>query len=273
MSSSRGCSPREQQRDAIVWHDLECGSYRADLAAWLGLAARHGGPVLDVGAGTGRVALALARAGHRVTALDLDPTLLAELQRRAVELAGQGALDSGHVTTIAADARGFELSRTYPLIIAPMQTLQLLGGPDGRQAFLAQARRHLAAEGTLAVAVAIELEPFEADDGESAPLPDIVERDGHIYCSRPVAVRLDGDGYVLERLREKITPSGERLVESNSVRIDRVTVPALRKEARRAGLRITGVERIGATTEHVASEVVMFNVGSCSESAPCIPSS
>ena len=39
------------------------------------------GPVLDVGAGAGRVALDLARAGHDVTALDLDAELLAELAR------------------------------------------------------------------------------------------------------------------------------------------------------------------------------------------------
>ena len=55
---------------AVAWHDVECGGYRADLPLWLELAAAAGGPVLDVGAGTGRVALELARAGHDVTALD-----------------------------------------------------------------------------------------------------------------------------------------------------------------------------------------------------------
>jgi len=53
--------PSPAQR-AVVWHDLECGGYRVDLQAWLELAERAGGPVLDVGAGTGRVSLALARA-------------------------------------------------------------------------------------------------------------------------------------------------------------------------------------------------------------------
>ena len=56
----------------VVWHDLECGSYRADLPLWRDLAERHGDPILDVGAGTGRVSLDLAQAGHRVTALDLE---------------------------------------------------------------------------------------------------------------------------------------------------------------------------------------------------------
>ena len=61
----------------VVWHDVECGGYDADLAALA--RARRATPagVLDVGAGTGRVALHLAQAGHDVTALDLDPELLA----------------------------------------------------------------------------------------------------------------------------------------------------------------------------------------------------
>ena len=50
---------------SVIWHDLECGGYAEDLALWRELAMRHGGPVLDVGAGTGRTAIMLARAGHR----------------------------------------------------------------------------------------------------------------------------------------------------------------------------------------------------------------
>ena len=68
---------------AVMWHDVECGTYTADLPLWRRLARDSGGPTLDVGAGTGRVALDLARAGERVTALDLDAELLAELARRA----------------------------------------------------------------------------------------------------------------------------------------------------------------------------------------------
>jgi len=67
---------------ASIWHDLECGGYAEDLPLWRELAGGAGGPVLDVGAGTGRVTLDLATRGAVVTALDVDADLLDELARR-----------------------------------------------------------------------------------------------------------------------------------------------------------------------------------------------
>jgi tRNA G46 methylase TrmB len=46
-----------------IWHDVECGSYQADLPLWEELAQRAQGAVLELGCGTGRVALHLARRG------------------------------------------------------------------------------------------------------------------------------------------------------------------------------------------------------------------
>ena len=69
--------------EAVVWHDVECGSYAADLPLWRRLAAERGGPVLDLGCGTGRVALDLAAQGHDVTGLDVEPALVAEFAARA----------------------------------------------------------------------------------------------------------------------------------------------------------------------------------------------
>jgi len=71
--------------DAAVWHDVECASYTADLDLWRELAEDAGGAVLDVGCGTGRVALDLAERGHEVMGVDSDPELVATLARRARE--------------------------------------------------------------------------------------------------------------------------------------------------------------------------------------------
>jgi SAM-dependent methyltransferase len=234
---------------SAIWHDVECGSYAEDLALWVALAQERGGPVLDVGAGTGRVALHLARRGHAVTALDNDPALLEELAARA------RALD---VTTVGADARTFELSQDFPLIIVPMQTVQLLGGAAGRAAMLTRAHAHLYPGGLLAIAIADSLEPFSIDDGDPEPVPDIRQHDGVVYASRPVAVRERPDGFVLERRRETITTAGRRDVEENSIMLDRVSAAELEAEGRAVGFAAGARCHIPATADYVGSTVVML---------------
>jgi SAM-dependent methyltransferase len=233
----------------VIWHDLECGSYAEDIVFWRSLADREGDPVLDVGAGTGRVALDLARRGHRVTALDRDAELLSELTRRANEF----ALD-----TVTTDARVFDLGRQFALCVVPMQTIQLLGGREGRVSFLRCAKRHLTAGGLLAIAIAETLELFELDDSVPAPLPDICERDGVVYSSQPTAVRVLGDQFVLERRRETITAAGKRSVAEDVIHLDRLTHGQLEQEAVEAGLRGAGDAIIPATDDYVGSTVVML---------------
>src|SRR4051794_16849482 len=169
---------------AIMWHEVECGGYAEDLPLWRELAAAEAGPVLDVGAGAGRVALELARAGHDVTALDLDTDLLSELRARAQR-------EGLSVRTEQADAAGFELAGPqFGLIAVPMQTIQLLPGRAARAAFLGSARDHLASGGLGALPVAQELQPFEAGiagGGASIP-PDTGERGGRRYPPLPGAI-------------------------------------------------------------------------------------
>jgi SAM-dependent methyltransferase len=239
---------------AAIWHDLECGAYREDLAFWLRLAERHPGPILDVGAGTGRVALELARAGHDVIALDSDPGLLEVLARRASETGAGGP----RLQTVCADARNFELSTSVGLCLVPMQTIQLLGGSDGRAGFLACVRRHLAPGAVVAMAILDRLEPFEVDEGGLAPLPDLVELDGIVYCSQPTAVRRAGHSVVLERRREVVDQAGEHEVSLDRISLDLVSVSTLQREGRRLGLRPVAVERIAATRDHVGSQVVIL---------------
>jgi SAM-dependent methyltransferase len=234
---------------SVVWHDLECGGYARDLPLWRSLAEECGDPILDVGAGTGRVTLELARHGHRVTALDVDAELLGALADRAGELP---------VQTVVADAREFELGSRYPLCIVPMQTIQLLGGENGRARFLRRARDHLRDGGTLAIAITDTLELFDVADGAPPPLPDISEIDGVVYSSQPTAVRPDRDGFVLERRRETITAGGSRTVEEDRIHVDGVSAEVLAVEAGRAGLQPAGVEAVPATADHVGSEVVML---------------
>ncbi|HYV17230.1 MAG TPA: methyltransferase domain-containing protein [Conexibacter sp.] len=232
----------------VLWHDLECGGYDADLPLWRELAAETGGPLLDVGSGTGRVALDLARAGHAVVALDLDPALLAALEERAAELP---------LETACGDARSFDLGRRFACVLAPMQTIQLLGGAAGRAAFLARAAAHLTAGGLLACALADAMEGFDAAHTEP-PLPDVLERDGWVYASQPVAVRLESDGTVIERIRQTVAPDGARTAEGDSVRLDRLDGDAFEAEGVAAGFQAVGRRFVEMTDEHVGSEIVLL---------------
>lgn len=234
---------------SVIWHDIECGGYTEDLHLWRALAAQHDGPVLDIGAGTGRVTLDLARAGHDVTALDLDGELLAELLARA---------DGLELETIVADARSFALDRRFMLCIVPMQTIQLFGGAQGRAAFLRGAREHLLPDGVLAIAIADQLDLFDTADGQVSVLPDVRELDGVVYSSFPTAVREDGDGFVLVRSREVVAVDGRLSSQLDETRIDALDAVRLEREAVAVGLRPAGRARIAETPDHVGSAVVIL---------------
>jgi SAM-dependent methyltransferase len=232
----------------VLWHDIECGGYDLDLPLWRELAAREGAPVLDVGAGTGRVTLDLARRGQEIVALDRSAELLEALRERGAGLA---------ITTVAADARDFAIDRRFPIVVVPMQTLQLLGGADGRARFLARAREHLAPGGLLAVALADALEAFDADH-DHPPVPDLREVDGVVYASHPMAIRDLGDRAAIERVREVVARDGTRTVSDDVIELDRVDADELAAEARAFGLRAQAPRRIPATLEYVGSTVVML---------------
>ena len=234
--------------DAVIWHDVECGTYAADLPLWRELAAAEGGPVLDLGAGTGRVALDLARLGHEVHALDVEPELLHALAQRAEGLP---------VITHAADARSFALGVRFGLVLAPMQTVQLLGGPEQRAAMLGSVRRHLAPGGLFAAALANVLEGYDGDDLD-IPVPDMAEVGGSVFSSRPTAIRDAGEAFVLERLREKVTPDGRRAVGEDRITLHRCSAAQLAAEGVGAGLVAEAPRDVAATDDHVGSEVAML---------------
>lgn len=263
-----GVSEASRTPVEVVWHELECGSYRADLPLWRELAEQAGGPILDVGAGTGRVTLELARAGHAVTALDSDQALLTALRERERACVGAPAIETVH-----ADARSFTLARAdFALCIVPMQTIQLLGGAAGRMRFLRRARAHLRPGGVLACAILGELDPFDCSQSGIGPPAEHVRRDGKLYVSRAIRVAESNDIVVIERERRILSEQAEPpswpfprereqhdgARERNVVELDRVAVATLCREGAAAGLQPLPTRELAPTDEHVGSSVVML---------------
>ena len=234
-----------------VWHDMECGCYDADFALWEELAGPVPRDVLDLGAGTGRVAIRLARRGHRVTALDVEPSFLEEAARRA--RAWKVDLE-----TVAADARSFDLGRRFDLVLAPMQLVQLFHGAGERGRMLSAVAAHLRPGGLFACAL-MDLEG-EAVGGEYIPPgPDMRDVDGWVYSSQPVALRpLDGGAAIsVDRVRTVIAPGGERTSTAEEIRLELLSPAELEEEVAAAGLVLAGRRVVAATDDYVGSIVVL----------------
>lgn len=236
--------------EAAIWHELECGSYEADVECWQALAGEYSGPVLDVGSGNGRVALMLAALGHNVTALDIDQTFLTALTARA---------DGLTIDTICADARSFQTGLHFSLMIVPMLTVQLFGGAEGRADFFAAAAAQLSPGGCLALAIADLLDDEEGTAGGESSEADSCVIGSVGYSTRAVALRQRGGQIGIERRREITTPDGSVTVRAATDWIDILTPEQLEAEAAAGGFTVAPRRQIPATAEYIGSVVICLN--------------
>jgi len=233
-------------RAGAIWHDVECGAYSADLVLWEELAAAAEGPVVELGCGTGRVALHLARRGHEVVGVDSDAELIEELAARAEGLP---------LAALAADARDFRLSDDAALTLAPMQMLQLLPGAAERIDCLRHVASQLRPGGRFAAAI---LEEMPEPDGAPPPLPDVREVDGWVYSSLAVEAAVGPEEILIRRRRQIVSPVGELSEEGNEVRIATFPAAQLEDEAAAAGLSPVSRHEIPPTDIHVGTLVVVL---------------
>ena len=131
--------------DAGIYDRFSTG-LDGDEAFYVEEAVKAGGPVLEIGCGTGRITIPIAEAGVPIVGLDRAPAML-EVARR--KIAGLPEETRQRIQTVEGDMRSFDLDRRFPLAIMPYRAfLHMMTADDQRQALM-QIREHLADGGRL----------------------------------------------------------------------------------------------------------------------------
>lgn len=131
------------------YYDLVHASLKDDIPLVLTLAGQVRGSILELGCGTGRLLLPLARQGHRVIGLDNSPAMLAIARNR---LAAEPKAIRDGVTLIESDMVEFDLGEQVGLAIIPYNTLLHLE-PAAMQQTLKTIGRHMDDNGRLFIDV------------------------------------------------------------------------------------------------------------------------
>lgn len=140
---------REHYADAVLY-DHEYRRRRADVTFYRRLArdllGPAGGRILELGCGSGRVSVPLARDGFEVVGVDGSPAMLAQLEARRARLP---AAVAARLRTVRADLRTVALGERFPLVIAPFNVFEHLYTRADLAACLARVADHLAPGGAL----------------------------------------------------------------------------------------------------------------------------
>jgi len=134
---------------------------RGDVNFFVAAAKESGGPVLEIGCGTGRVLIPTAKAGVEILGLDASPAMLAvcreKLVRESAETQARASLTEG-------DMRQFDLGREFRLVTIPFRPFQHLMTVDDQLACLATVHRHLREGGQLVLDLFNPAFPHLADE-------------------------------------------------------------------------------------------------------------
>ena len=117
-----------------------------DVAFYRDAAREFGDPVLELGCGTGRIAMALAQVGKRVTGLDLSERMLEHAARKRAALNKE---ERERVHLVQADMTQFDLGEKFQLILIPFRPFQHLLEVRDQMACLDCVRKHLRPAGRL----------------------------------------------------------------------------------------------------------------------------
>jgi SAM-dependent methyltransferase len=195
---------------------------RPDVPFFVAAAKDSGGPVLELGCGTGRILIPTARAGIEIVGLDLSQPMLGVCRARLSE---ESEDVRARVRLIEGDMRRFDLSRTFKLITTPFRSFQHLITVEDQRACLACVHRHLAEDGRFILDVFNPfLEALTSDNlgEEIGEEPEFTAPDGRRVIRRHKIVERDRFNQIqhVELIYDVTHPDGreERLVHSFPMR-------------------------------------------------------
>lgn len=226
-----GSSPAERAALARLY-DLDFVDDPGDVDLYRALAARTGGPILELAVGTGRIATPLARDGHAVTGVDIDPAMLDRARRR-----------SPAPRLVEGDARTIRLADagSYGLAFIALNSIMLVGDRRAQAEVVATLAAHLAPGGLAVVDVWLP----DADD--------LARFDGRIVLEYP---RRDAESGLI------VTKVGSAVHDAASATVRLTTVyeegepgaPAVRW-LREDTLRLVSADELAAFAELAGLEV------------------
>lgn len=185
-----------------AYYDIHHSRHLEDLDFWRQLAERQGGPILELGCGTGRVLLPLAGVASSIFGLDRNFAMLARLKDK---LAPEPA---SRIHILQADLTSFRLAKQFALVFLACNTFSAL--PDGdRMRCLENSAAHLAPAGLFAASmpnpVLLASLPDRSDAEEEEVFPDPETGD-------PVQVssgwERDQKGFHLSWHYDRLSPDG-----------------------------------------------------------------
>lgn len=174
----------------LLYDSVPIYAARRDVALYLDEAAQVHGTVLELGCGTGRIMLPLARAGHTVVGVDASEAMLARCREK---LQSEDPAVRARVTLHHGDVRDLQLGERFPLIIAPFRVAQHLTSMPDQLRFLGGVAGHLVAGGRFVFDVFnpnfTALTTFDGQEKEDTPVQQLPDGRSFRRTARIVRVR------------------------------------------------------------------------------------
>jgi SAM-dependent methyltransferase len=232
-------------------YDFSYEGFDEDVDFYENLAGSLAGPLLELGVGSGRVALRLAKAGYDVVGIDTSGSMLEQGRRR---LAAAGKL-KGSLELLPGDMTAFDLGRKFAMVYVASNTFQHLLSTAEQLACLRCARKHLEAGGLFAMGVRSPASVAWEDSGQAPLLLDWVRSDP---ATGDQVLKLVADQPDPARMVRRLTYVFDRVARDGSVKRS-LFVTELRHSTQ-AELTLL-LQQVGLRVTHVYGDYDLSPVG------------